>query len=193
MWVRSAAIRPVPVYAQLSEIALGRVEDHLGGDEEVTEQRLNEMFEAFEEEQPELSEHVGRVLARSHDELAVALGYFLCLAVWQAFRAEFVGKLQPIDATAIRSVEEALALDEQLRGEDPTEALDSDDVVAMEQPHVMQFVQEHIDAALEVHAATVDVDDVHAIYKLLLVEVLALSYAVAPPAQDVSVMSEMYA
>ena len=39
----------------------------------------------------------------------------------------------------------------------------------------------------------VDVDDVHAIYKLLLVEVLALSYAVAPPAQDVAAMSEMYA
>jgi len=193
VWVRSAAIRPVPVYAQLSEIALGRVEDDLGGDEEETESRLNDMFEAFEEEQTELAEHVGRVLSRSHDELAIALGYFLCLAVWQAFRSEFMGKLRPIDATAIRSVEEALALDEQLRGEDPTEALDSDDVVAMEQPHVLQFVHEHIDAALEVHAASVDVDDVHAIYKLILVETLALSYAVAPPAQDVTTMSEMYA
>jgi hypothetical protein len=193
MWVRSAAIRPVPSYAQLSEAALGRVEDHLSGDEEATERRLNEMFEAFEQEQPELSEHVGAVLSRSYDELAVALGYFLCLAVWQGFRAEFGSKLRPIDALAIRSVEEALALDEQLRGEDPLEALDSDDVIAMEQPHVLNFVHEHIDAALEVHATSVDVDDVHAIYKLLLVEVLALSYAVAPPLNDVAILSEMHA
>lgn len=193
MWVRSAAIRPVPLYAQLSESALSRVEDHLSGDEETTERRLNEMFEAFEQEQPELSDHIGVVLSRSYDELAVALGYFLCLAVWQAFRAEFLGKLRAIDTTAIRSVEEALALDEQLRGEDPLEALDSDDVIAMEQPHVLSFVHEHIDAALEVHATSVDVDDVHTIYKLLLVEVLALSYAVAPPATDVAIMSEMHA
>ena len=64
---------------------------------------------------------------------------------------------------------------------DPAEVVDSDDVVAMEQPHLLHFVHEHVDAALEAHADEVDVDDVHAIYRVVLVEILALSYAVKPP------------
>lgn len=79
-------------------------------------------------------------------------------------------------------VEESLKLDEQIRLSDPAEAVDSDDVVAMEQPHMLAFVHEHLDAALEANASEVDVDDVHAIYRVVLVEVLALSYAVRPPA-----------
>ena len=44
------------------------------------------------------------------------------------------------------------------------------------------YDQELIDAALEANANEVDVDDVHSIYRLVLIEVLALSYAVkAPP------------
>ena len=51
----------------------------------------------------------------------------------------------------------------------------------MEQPDVLAFVQEHLDAALEANANEVDVDDVHEIYRVVLIEVLALSYAVRPP------------
>ena len=94
------------------------------------------------------------------------------------FRAD----LGEVTETALRGVEEALQLDEQIRLSDPAEAVDSDDVVAMEQPDVLSFVHEHLDAALEANADEVDVDDVHAIYHVVLVEVLALSYAVRAPA-----------
>jgi hypothetical protein len=194
VWVRSAAIRPVPSFAQLAPTALSDVEDFLSSDEEVTEERLNDIFSALETDQPELAAHLGAGLARIHDELAVALGYFLCLAIWHGFASAYPQALCFIDATAIRSVEEALALDEQLRGEDPDEALDSDDVVAMEQPHVLRFIHEHVDAALDVHAHEVDVEAVHAIYRLLIVETLALSYAVSVSTKDtVTTSSEMYA
>ncbi|MCA9622474.1 MAG: hypothetical protein KC731_25805 [Myxococcales bacterium] len=192
MWVRSAAIRPVPLHAQLPAEALADVEDYLGGDERATEDRLNETFEAFEQRQPVLSEYLGEILARRDDDIAVALGYFLGLAIWRAFDSEHGSKLATLDTTAIESVDEALTLDEELRGADPEEAVESDDVVAMEQPHALAFIHEHVDAALEVHAE-VDVDDVHAVYRALLVVVLALSYAVAPPADQVGQTSEMYA
>jgi hypothetical protein len=87
-----------------------------------------------------------------------------------------------VTETALGGVEEALQLDEQIRLSDPAEAVDSDDVVAMEQPDVLAFVHEHLDAALEANAEEVDVDDVHGIYHVVLIEVLALSYAVSPPA-----------
>ena len=181
MWVRSAAIRPVPAYAQLPPEAFAEVEQWLGNDEAAAEQRLHEAFERFENEQAVLADRIGSALARTNDEVALALGYFLTLAIWLAFAQHQGCKLGTITEMAVTSVEEALALDEELRGADPVEAVDSDDVVAMEQPHALDFVNEHVEAALEVHAGEVDVEAVHTIYRLILVEVLALSYAVLPP------------
>ena len=51
----------------------------------------------------------------------------------------------------------------------------------MEQPHVLSYIHEHIDATLDAHAEEIDVDDVHTVYRVVLVEILALSYAVRRP------------
>lgn len=193
MWVRSAAIRPVPEYAQLPPDAFAEVEQWLGSDEAAAEQRLHEAFERFEHEQCVLADRIGGALARTSDEVAAALGYFLTLAIWLAFAQQQDLELTAVSETAISSVEQALALDEELRGADPAEAVDSDDVVAMEQPHALDFVNEHIEAALEVHAGDVDVEAVGAMYRLVLVEVLALSYAVLPPDDMVGATGEIQA
>ena len=152
MWVRRAAIRPVSPYAELPARALSEVEDQLAEDDDAARARLDEAFSRFEETQPVLANRISAALGR------------------------------PLDDTALAGVEESLQLDEQIRLSDPAEAIDSDDVIAMEQPHALSFIHEHIDAALEANANEVDVDDVHGIYRLVLIEVLALSYAVkAPP------------
>ena len=211
MWVRSAAIRPVPPYARLERSAIDAVEIWLGyavvaddglDDEmaeplnpDVTERRLAEVYEMFEHHQPVLAHRIGGQLVRSRDEMAAALGYFLSLVLYKAFADEFGERLLEVDDVALTSVEEALALDEELRGTDPVEAVDSDDVIAMEQPHVLNFMNEHIEAALDPttydlratvssggsEAYDVDVDAVHAVYRTILIELLALSYSVAPP------------
>lgn len=181
MWVRRAAIRPVPAYAQVPLRALTTVEDELGEDDEQSRSRLDEAFSRFERTQPALAERISRTLNGPLDETALALGYFLTLAIWLAFDRVFSADLGEVTETALRGVEEALQLDEQIRLSDPAEAVDSDDVVAMEQPDVLTFVHEHVDAALEANADEVDVDDVHAIYQVVLIEVLALSYVVRPP------------
>ncbi len=181
MWVRSAAIRPVPAFAQLPRTALEGVEEWLGDDEATTEKRLNDIYELLEAKQPVLADRLCTAFAKNRDDVAMALGYFLSLVIFYAFDEAFGATLQPISTLALAGVEEALALDEQLRGDDPDEAVDSDDVVAMEQPHALAYIHEHVETALDVHTDEVDVDAVHAIYRTLLVEVLALSYAVAPP------------
>ncbi|HEY4118310.1 MAG TPA: hypothetical protein VGM56_10655 [Byssovorax sp.] len=188
MWVRRAAIRPVPPFAQLPSRALTDIEDKLGDDDDSARSRLDVAFTRFEETQPALAERISEVLGRPLDETALALGYFLTLAIWLAFDAVFSNDLGQVSETALASVEEAMSLDEQIRLSDPAEAVDSDDVVAMEQPDILAFVHEHVDAALEANASEVDVDDVHVIYQVVLVEILALSYAVrAPPNWDMPV------
>ena len=181
MWVRSAAIRPVPQYARLSEVELGKVEQWLAGDEPDTERKLHEAFERFEQTQPALMHRLSRAMGRTTDEVALALGYFLSLVMWLGFEQAFGQRLRALSATEVEGVEQSLRLDEQLRGSDPVEAVDSDDVVAMEQPHAVEFIHEHVEAALEAHAGSADVDAVHGMYRIILIELLALSYAVTPP------------
>lgn len=193
MWVRRAAIRPVPSYAQVPARVLSSIEDQLAEDDDDSRKHLDEAFTRFEQTQPALAERISTVLASPLDETALALGYFLTLAIWLAFDEVFGSDLEEVSETALASVEEALSLDEQIRLTDPAEAVDSDDVVAMEQPDILAFVQEHLDAALEANASEVDVDDVHSIYRVVLIEVLALSYAVRPPSNWVSLTSEFTA
>ncbi len=180
MWVRSAAIRPVPGHAVLTRQALELAEGRLGDDADA-ETRLDALFEELSEKQPVLGARLAAAFSRDRDELASALGYYLSLIVFKSFDEAFGALLESVDEVSLRSVEEALTLDEELRGADPKEAVDSDDVIAMEQPHVLAFLHEHIDTALELHAESADVDAVHRTYRMLLVEILALSYAVAVP------------
>ena len=180
--MRRAAIRPVPSFALVAEPVLARIEDELARDDDASRTQLDEAFVRFEETQPVLADRLSDELARPLDETALALGYFLTLAIWLAFESTFGEALGKVNELGLSGVEEALTLDEQIRLSDPAEAVDSDDVIAMEQPHLLAFVNEHLDAALEANADNVDVDDVHEIYRVVLIEILALSYAVLAPA-----------
>jgi hypothetical protein len=181
VWVRRAAIRPVPLYARVPSGVLGEIENDLADEDEIAQDRLDTAFARFEATQPAIAARVASALSKPLDETALALGYFLTLAVWLAFERNFEGRLQQVDEDEMDAAEQSLALDEELRRVDPAEAVDTDDVVAMEQPDLLAFVNEHLDNALDAHAGEVDVDDVHAIYRVVLIEVLALSYAVHPP------------
>ncbi len=181
VWVRRSSIRPVPVWARVDTRTLEKVEEQLASDDEGAKKRLDESFARFEEAQPVLSARISEILGEPLDDTALALGYFLTLAIWLCFVSTFKGDVGQVDAIGLSAVDEMLKLDEQIRLSDPAEVVDSDDVVAMEQPEVLAFVHEHLDAALEANADDVDVDDVHDVYRMVLVLVLALSYAVRSP------------
>ena len=182
MWVRRSAIRPVPSYAKVAAHAIESVREGLADDDDEARTQLDEAFERFERTQASLAAHVAEALSKPLDETALALGYFLALAVWLAFEQAHGRHIDEVKDEELEATDQLLSLDEELRRADPAEALDSDDVIAMEQPHLLEFVHEHIDATLEAHADSIDVDDVHSVYRLVLVEVLALSYAVQRPA-----------
>lgn len=182
MWVRASAIRPVPAYARVPLAALEAVRTSLAEDEEEARLQLDQAFERFEREQPCLAAHVGDILTEPLDETALALGYFLALATWLAFDRAHGNQMEQVGAESIAATQELLLLDEELRRADPTESLDTDDIIAMEQPSLMEFVHEHVNATLEANSADIEVDDVDTIYRVILVEILALSYSVHRPA-----------
>ncbi|HMR80407.1 MAG TPA: hypothetical protein PKD61_35105 [Polyangiaceae bacterium] len=181
MWVRRTAIRPVPPYARVPVHALDSVRESLADDDDKAREQLDEAFERFEKNQPTLATSIAETLGKPLDETALALGYFLALAVWLAFEQVHGDHLDEIQEQELIATDELLTLDEELRRSDPAEPLDSDDVIAMEQPHLLEFVHEHVNATLEAHADEVDVDDVHTVYRVVLIEILALSYAVRRP------------
>jgi len=142
---------------------------------------ITEGLERFREEQPEIARYLAARLDQPLDDRAVALGELLGVSVFLAFADTPNLTMQLAEADAVAAAEAALSADEQLRQADPVDALDSEDIVAIEQPAIVSFVNEHVGAALERHAESIDVDDVASVFRSVLVEILALSHAVEPP------------
>jgi len=183
MWVRRSAIRPVASYARIPTHALDVLRHELStADEESTRDHLDEAFERFESRQPALASHLSEMLSKPLDEAALGLGYFLAIAVWLGFEQVHGDKLRSVGEDELDATLQLLQLDEELRQNDPTDVLETDDVIAMEQPELLEFVHDHLDATLENHAEEIDVDDIHSVYRVILTEILALSYSVERPA-----------
>lgn len=190
MWVRGAAIRPVPAYAVVPEAVLSQIERDLANETDEVRRDLDVAFTQFEKSQPHLSEEISEVLSHPLDDTALALGYFLSIAVFLAFCRAFGSHVSLVTETEVRAAREALLLEETLRAENGLEPFDIDDVVAVEQPALLAFVHEHVDAALDPGTdedrgpdvpGDIDVDDVHRVYRAILVMILALSHAVTSP------------
>lgn len=195
MWVRGAAIRPVPSYAVIDVHVLEQVEDELGSERAKVE--LDAAFVRFERTQPHVAGLVSEVLGRPLDETALALGYFLSIAVWLGFERAFRDRLGTVNEDALKATEAAILLEEELRASQADEPIELDDVIAQEQPGILEFINAHVEAALESTEGTgerdVDVDDVHLVYRTILVLTLALSHAVAPEGGDAGPTPEMQA
>jgi hypothetical protein len=189
MWVRGAAIRPVPRYAVVARTTLDQIESELADDSPRAQGELDGAFARFESTQPQLAEAVSQVLSRPLDETALALGYFLSIATWLAFERTFgEARLRQVSADALSATEQAINLEEELRTAHGGEPFDLDDVVSVEQPNVLKFVHEHVDAALDPASARgswqesrgIDMEDVRAVYRAIVLLTLCLSHAVLP-------------
>ena len=183
MWVRGAAIRPVPPYAVVDREVLDRIEAELAENGTSPKPDLDDAFSRFEQSQAALAQLAALTLARPLDETALALGYFLTIAVWLGFERAFGARLCEVTDQELEAAQSALNLEEELRASHAHEPLDLDDVMAIEQPGILAFVNEHVEAALEPgdgEPREVDVDDVHAVYRCVLIMTLALSHAVSP-------------
>ncbi len=193
MWVQRSAIRPVPSYAKVGRVALENLRNELLAGADKSPLAFDEIFEDFEARQPILADHVGEVLSRPLQDASVALGYFLSVSIWAAFDQTLGTSMDPISVDELRSTTELFALDQDLRGETSGEGLDTDDVVAMEQPALVEFVHESIQATLRAQNGQLDSEEMGEVYRMLLIQILALSYAVRSPAGFPLTKSEVLA
>ena len=182
MWVRRSAIRPVPRHARVPESSIRGMEASFSAADGRAQQLARDSYERLTTQQPALTAYLARKLSASLDDTALALGHMLAVAVYVGFESFAGSALRSLTPEAVAAAELALSADEQLRRSDPRDALDSEDIVAIDQPALVAFVNEHIERTLEQHAEVVDVDDVDVVFRAILVEIVALSHAVAPPA-----------
>ncbi len=183
--MRGAAIRPVPRYAVVERATLERIEQRLADDSSRGREELDGAFARIESTQPHVADAISQVLSRPLDETALALGYFLSISIWLSFEQTFgEQRLREVSADALQATAAAIALEEELRASRGDEPFDLDDVVSVEQPNVLAFVHEHVDAALTTQedggGREVDVDDVHHVYRATILLTLCLSHAVVP-------------
>src|SRR5947208_8307616 len=140
MWVRGAAIRPVPQYAVVPRPVLDDIEEELAENGLSPKSDLDDAFGRFERTQPALAQQAADVLSRPLDETALALGYFLTIAVWLSFERAFGSRLAEVSEEARAAAAAALELEEQLRANDAHEPLELEDVMAIEQPSILAFI-----------------------------------------------------
>jgi hypothetical protein len=181
LFVRKAALRAVPRWAVVDEHAVEAVEDALGDEGDELQAALDGAYRDMDRLQPTLAQYLAEQIAEQGDDLAQSVGYFLSITVHMAFREAFPTRLRTIDESALGMAIATLDADEELRKDDPSEAMESDDVVAMTQPALLQFVQHHLEQALEQAGEQPDLAAFDQVYRAVLVEVVALSHAVEPP------------
>jgi len=187
VFLRKAALRPVPRWAVVDDLAIDALEETLGEAEEDLQRTLDGGYREMDRLQPELAEYLAGQVSSRNDELAQSVGYFLAVTVYLAFREAFPTRLTTVDESSLQLALSTLDVDEELRRNDPTEVLESDDVVAMGQPALVSYVQHHFDEALSQSEGGADLDAFDTVYRAILVEVIALSHAVRAPsgtAQD---------
>ncbi len=181
MWVRRSAIRPVPRFARVPASAVAAARAMLCGSDEQTRNLAREGLERLSREQRALARYLLERLQHSLDDAALELGHMLAVAIYMSFESTPGVRLSSSSEDAVAAADASLGADEELRQGDPMDALESEDIVAIEQPALVAFVNEHIGLTLEKHAGSIDVDHVAVVFRAILVEILALSHAVLPP------------
>lgn len=181
MFLRKAALRPVPSWAVVSASAIDALEAQLSAAEEQLQGELDRGYRDMDLGQPHLAEWLAEEVSSGHDELAQSVGYFLAVTVHMAFKEAFGRRLRLVDEASLELAQQTLAVDEELRANDPSEVFESDDVIAMGQPALVDFIQHHFDEAIAQSDEATDLRAFDVVYRALLVEVIALSHAVDAP------------
>ncbi|MDD9938349.1 MAG: hypothetical protein OXT09_32370 [Myxococcales bacterium] len=172
MFIQRVALEQVPTYAVVEQPVVADVLQELtGGD---LRAHLDQVFRRVEMQQPALGELISGELAAIEGAPGQALAYFLLLVVYRSFEEAFGTRLGEISDVDIERVFQRLVVDGEVRRQSCTAGSFSEDMVAVGQPALMALIGEECDRAAET------APDVDRIFEALLIEVLALTEAVAP-------------
>jgi hypothetical protein len=189
MLIALGALETVPPYAVVPEHVVDTVLRDLcagAGQRHV----LERTFRSLENEQPALAAFLAGELADLQAPAAQAVAFYLFLAVSSAFRSAFGTRLHAIAESDIEGALDLLLADGEVRSQTCPARSFSQDRVACLQPALMDALMDELDVA---HAAFVQnarspksgddeaaPSEVDPILQTLLVQIVALTRAVAP-------------
>ncbi len=172
-WLQPGALATMPAYARVPEEVLAGVVRSLSG-EPAAQQRMDAAFRVLERDQPALAAFLASELTSLDQQAAQALCYFLSLAVFLAFRESFGPRLGRLSQHDLDAALESLVADGEVRGQTCQAGSYSEDVIAIGQPAVMGLL------GCEIELAPEEAGDLGQVMQALLLQVLALTHAVAP-------------
>jgi hypothetical protein len=175
MWIQAGALAPVPSYAVIADDALKGVVQRFA-DHTALQRSLDDGFRQLELEQPALADFLTHELHELDTQPAQALAYFLFLLVFIAFREGFGVRLREISGDDVECALEQLLIDGEVRSRTCPAQSYSEDMIALGQPALMRIVQGEIENAPE------EAGELAPIVQAVLVEIVALTQAVAPAA-----------
>ncbi len=180
MFVQSVALSPVPEFARVPPAVLTHVLSRMLGEPDALVHMLDDGFRRMERSQPSLAEFVSNELSQVDGPRISAVAYFLAVLVHQAFEEAFGQRLGRVQLSDLTQAVDRLVTDGQLRTQGGDTITYSEDAIAIGQPALVALLRSEIDRALDEapeEARTLSVD---ALYEMLLVQLLALTSAVAP-------------
>ncbi len=150
---------------------------------------LEQAATRFTRLQPWLTAHLRSRLHGTASDDVLALGQLLCLIVFLAFEAAH-GDAVPVASPAlITDTLTLMAADHGLREQRADELCDSDEAVAREQPALVPLLDDYVAATLEQAEEPLDIDALDEVYRLALLCVLVLSYALDEGRQGARLLS----
>jgi hypothetical protein len=180
MFVQPVALPPVPDFARVAPAVLTRVLSRMLGDPSALTALLDDGFRDMEARQPHLAEYVSNELALAEGPRISAIAYFLSVLLHQTFDEAFgsrVGRVQQVD---LEQTVDRLVTDGELRTRSTDRVSYSEDAIALGQPALVSVLRSELDRALEDAPEESKSPSIDTLYEMLLVELLALTNAVAP-------------
>lgn len=176
--VQRVAIEAVPRYAVVDEDTVVQVVQRVTREDDAVPV-LEAAFDRLERRQPALAGWLAEELGQADEVGAQTLTYFLFLIVFMSFDEAFGGRLAEVRRADLAITFDRLAADGELRDATPGESY-SEDAVSISQPALMTLIHGEVERALDAAGQAGRALDVDPIVQALLIEVLALSAAVAP-------------
>lgn len=131
--------------------------------------------------QPALAEFCAIRLGTLEDTRVRDVARLALSSLFGAFQLEFGTRLLSLSHEHVLDAERRLQADEDQRCRTGQEPLDTDDVVAREQPALLSPLNELVSLVLDDPTRQLDIDELWEAFRLCLVLVMALSAAVPPP------------
>jgi hypothetical protein len=177
--VQRVAIEPVPPYAVVDEETVVQVVQRVTREDDAVPV-LEAAFDRLERRQPAMAGWLADELGSATELGAQTLTYFLFLIVFMSFDEAFGGRLAEVRRDDLARTFDRLAADGELRDATGPAGTYSEDAVSVSQPALMTLIHGEVERALDAAGQAGRQLDVDPIVQALLIEVLALSAAVAP-------------